>query len=133
MADFKPTTLNLIGIMVVVLIVISIVVQIYVFFTRDKDAPLRAERETVQTAMYAMLSDNNLTQIDEHTSGPAVNDWTAFPTGLGTVGLRNYMETAETHYYYCWDANGEVWGRNDPGENPTTVSAKQPGECSPLP
>jgi len=129
MSQIVVWVLTLFGIMVVV----SIVIPIYVLFTQDKDAPLNAERETVQAAMYSMLVDNNLTQVDEHTIGPAINDWSAFPTGLGAVALRNYLRTDITIYYYCWDAQGGVWPRNDTGKRPTRKTAEKAGECSPLP
>ena len=89
------------------------------------EAGLAAEWDTMQTAMYAMMVDTNLTAVDEHTTGPAVNDWTRFPTGTGVVPLGNiYLRDATSINYYCWDARGEVYPRSN---NPDV--AKKPGEC----
>ena len=83
------------------------------------------ELARMQTAMDSMMADRNLTTVDAHTTGPAVNDWTRFPTGAGAVPLGNiYVDLAKSRYYYCWDAGGEVYPRsNDPED------AKTPGEC----
>ena len=86
---------------------------------------LAAERDTMQSAMDMMMADRKLTTVDEHTTGPAVNDWTALPAGTGVVPLGNvYVDLATSIYYYCWDARGEVYPRSDDPE-----VAKTPGEC----
>ena len=85
---------------------------------------LPAERETMQSAMVAMMVDRNLTTADEHTTGPEVDDWTGFPAGAGVVALDIYVKRATSIFYYCWDARGEVYPRSD---NPD--AAKKPGQC----
>ena len=77
---------------------------------------LKAETEVTQSAMNAMMLDRNLTTVDEHTSGPAVNIWP------GTLDI--YMKRTKTKYYYCWDARGNVYPRS---EDPDV--AENPGEC----
>ena len=87
---------------------------------------LAGELNIMQAAMDTMMVDRNLTTVDEHTTGPAVNDWTAFPTGDGVVTLGNiYMRMTVSTYYYCWDARGQVYPLSDDPE-----VAKEPGACS---
>ena len=86
---------------------------------------LLGELDRIQAAMETMMVDRNLTTVDEHTTGPAVNDWTAFPTGTGVIPLGNvYVDLARSTYYYCWDAHGEVYPRSDDQD-----VAEKPGEC----
>ena len=82
--------------------------------------------------MIAMMFDRKLTTVDDHTTGPAVNTWNGF-LGPGAVPLNNYLKVIPTQYYYCWDAKGNTWPRNDPSKDPTRKSAEKAGECSPLP
>lgn len=89
------------------------------------ESALAAEWDTMQTAMYAMMVDRNLAAVDEHTTGPAVNDWTRFPTGTGVIPLGSiYLRDATSILYYCWDGRGEVYPRSD-----DPVEAKMPEEC----
>ena len=86
---------------------------------------LAGELNTMQAAMETMMADRNLTTVDERTTGPAVNDWTAFPTGAGVVPLGNvYVDLAKSIYYYCWNSLGEVYPRSGDAD-----VAKEPGEC----
>ena len=79
----------------------------------------------MQSAIEIMMAVRSLTTVDEHTTGPAVNDWTLFPTGTGIVPLGNtYLRLTVSTYYYCWDARGEVYPRSDDPD-----VAKKPGEC----
>ena len=85
---------------------------------------LREERDTVQTAMNAMMADQNIVTVDARIGGTAVNTWTAQPAGTGSAVLSGYLGKNTTIYYYCWEANGEVYPRS---EDPD--AAKQPGGC----
>ncbi|MCH7606423.1 MAG: hypothetical protein IH962_04645 [Chloroflexi bacterium] len=78
--------------------------------------------------MYAMMADNEVAQVDGHTTGPAVNEWTMFPTGADTVTLDSYMRKSTTSNYFCWTAPGEVYAWSDDAR-----LAGTPGECSPEP
>ena len=120
------SVLPLFGIMVVGAIIIPIIV----FFARDKDTILNIERESVQTAMYSMMVDRDLITVGEHTTGPAVNTWNAFPISPGAVLLSDYMRAKTTKYYFCWDAHGKTWPRNDPGKDPTRKALKKPGNVA---
>ena len=85
---------------------------------------LAAELELMQTAMNAMMADNSLTTVVEHTSGAAVNAWTALPAAAGGAPLAVYLKRTLTRHYYCWDARGNVYPRSDDPD-----VAKKPGEC----
>ena len=124
----KASVFTLLGIMVA----LSLIMPIIVILARDKNTILNIERETVQTAMYSMMADRNLTAVDDHSTGPAVNTWTAF-LGSGAIPLSDYLRENTTLYYYCWNAQGRTWPRNDPGKDPTRKSAEKAGECSALP
>ena len=90
-----------------------------------KDEALAAEWEFIQTALVIMMVDRSINAVDEHTTGPAVNDWSLFPTGTGVVPLGNtYLRLTVSTYYYCWDARGEVYPRSDDPD-----VAEMPGEC----
>ncbi len=117
--------------LIVVLLVITFVGSIFTagYWPEEqgdfKNGALAAERDTMQTAMDSMMVYRNLTTVDAHTTGPAVNDWTAFPTGTGVVPLVNvYVDLTTSTYYYCWDARGEVYPRSDDPD-----VAKEAGAC----
>ncbi|MCH8282677.1 MAG: hypothetical protein J4O03_13425 [Chloroflexi bacterium] len=102
------------------LLVIGIIVALAVFavllvtkFTdTGKEFALAAERESVQTAMYSMMAEQNITTVDAHTTGAGHNTWYAQPTGTGSVFLSGYLKKNTTIYYYCWEASGEVYAQN---------------------
>ena len=121
------------GILVALVVLAAIILpSIFTFSGSGEAGSLDAELDYVQTAMIAMMFDRKLTTVDDHTTGPAVNTWNAFP-GPGAVPLNKYLREKTTQYYYCWDAKGKVWQRNDPGKYPTRKTAKNAGKCSSLP
>lgn len=63
--------------------------------------PLRVEEETLQNAMFAMMTENRLTRVDDHTSGPAVNDWAAFPAGTNEAPLSQYLPMSTSRFYFA--------------------------------
>lgn len=75
-----------------------------------------AEMDTIQTAMYVWLADNNLAEVK--SSAYAVQDWNSYPAtlGLGLVPLSNYLHLTEatTKYFYCWDATGLITQQSGP-------------------
>jgi len=95
--------------------------------------PWAPEQDNLQLAMDIMMADKGIAVVTANDKGPAVNTWTAFPTGPGAVPLSNYLEKNTTEYYFCWDATGEIRPRNDPGKSPTREKGGQAGDCSPLP
>jgi type IV pilus assembly protein PilA len=83
-----------------------------------------AEWESVQTAMNAMMADQavtSLTPVDtaDMSVGGTAADWNDFPVqdaaDPGAVALYaadpadpRYLQAAQTVYYYCWDAQGQI-------------------------
>ena len=120
----------IIGAPVAVLIIAAIAVPMLVSYScACSEDKFGVEHGAIQFAMDLMMVDQDLTRVDARTSGPAVNDWTAFPTGAGTVVLSEYLESTYlegniSEFYFCWNAEGEVYPRND---NPAIAS--KPGEC----
>ena len=92
---------------------------------------MAAERETIQTAMNAMMAERDITTVAALV-GPAngTNAFAALPTGdgaavlYGTAGNR-YLKTGVTNYYYCWTAGGEIYTRD-----PDPEVADDLGICS---
>ena len=80
------------------------------------DAPLAAESAMIQTAMDAMMVDNNLVTVsanDNTTGSLGVNTWTALPEGPGALPLASlYLRDGMTNFYYCWDNKGYVYAQN---------------------
>ena len=76
---------------------------------------LTAERETVQTAMYAMMADKNIKTVtpnDDTNNSLGENTWTGLPAGAGSASLDAYLKRTPTTFYYCWDSRGEVYPQN---------------------
>ena len=88
---------------------------------------LRSETALVQTALDLLMVENALYLVDEHTTGPAVNEWSSEPTGAGGASLDSYLKSP-TKNYYCWTAEGDVYPWSD-----DIYIARTPGECSPKP
>jgi len=79
------------------------------------EGPLAAERETVQTAMNAMMADQGITTVipnDNTTKGLGVNAWTSLPKGANAASLDAYLRNTTTLFYYCWDRMGNVYAQN---------------------
>ena len=76
---------------------------------KGAEGAVAAEREYVQTAMLAMMVDNNLTQVRASTSGYGGEKIDAISTQFhDTIILRNYMVQAATTFCYRWDADGGI-------------------------
>ena len=84
-------------------------------FPPPMDGALAAETEYVQTAMYAMMEDKNITTVtpnDDTTGSLGVNTWTNVPVGPDAASLGGLLGTTTTMFYYCWDSKGEVYAQN---------------------
>jgi len=78
-------------------------------------AALLAETETIQTAMYAMMADKNITAVsanNDKTGSLGVNTWTGLPNGPDAAALDGYLRKDTTLFYYCWDSKGHVYAQN---------------------
>ena len=77
-----------------------------------------------------MMAEQNIATVDPKTSLAGVNTWTAQPTGTGSAFLNTYMQKDTTTYYYCWQADGEVYAQNAAANTVgTAVTAEVLGTC----
>ena len=73
------------------------------------EGAVAAERENMQTAMNAMMADNDLSQVRASTSGYGGEKIDATSTQFhDTIFLRDYMVQAATQFCYRWDADGRI-------------------------
>ena len=76
---------------------------------KGAEGAVAAEREYMQTAMNAMMADNDLTQVRASTSGYGGEKIDAINTQFhDTISLRDYMNQAASQFYYRWDADGQI-------------------------
>ena len=117
------TLVELLVVIGIIVALAGVTVPLVTKFTGSgKTGAMAAERETVQTAMNAMMAENDVTTVTEVINpAAATNTWTALPIGngsavlFGAVGDR-YLKTGTTTYYYCWTAGGEVYTRDADAE-----------------
>ena len=106
-------------------------------FPTSKVAALAAETETLQTAMYAMMMDKDITTVtpnDDTTGGLGAKSWSNLPVGPDSASLDGYLIKATTHFYYCWDSNGNVYAQNKKdGVRATPEDAKKQRPCKKTP
>ena len=125
------TLIELLVVIGIIVALAAITIPLVTRFTGSgKEGALAAETETVQTAMNAMMADTNITVVDENTSGPGIASWTAFPQGGNSETLDGYLKKSTTTYFYCWEANGEVYAQNAAANAPGTPdTAEAVGTC----
>ncbi len=85
------------------------------FAGKGDEGALKAETETVQSAMNAMMADKGIVAVtanDKGTTSNGQNTWTALPAGTGADTLDNYMKKNNTKFFYCWDTKGNVYAQN---------------------
>ncbi len=86
----------------------------------------KAELQYVRTAMQAMMSANAATTIDPNDASNdsvAINVWKNIPSGNADVTtLDDYLASATTTYYYCYDSNGAI---TEQFERPSACSIPQ--------
>lgn len=79
----------------------------------------RQEYNTVQTAMDAMMADQNVDSVTAQTTPtnnmttPITTNGTALFVTLGAPGVtqtRNYTRNGTTQFYYTWDGFGKING-----------------------
>ena len=84
-------------------------------FHFPRTGAMYAETELVQTAMNAMMADQNITTVspnDDTTGSLGVNTWTNLPIGPDAAALDGYLINTTTKYYFCWDSKGKVYAQN---------------------
>ena len=125
------TLIELLVVIGIIVALAAITIPLVTKFTGSgKEGALAAEKESVQTAMNAMMADLNITIVDAKTSLAGVNTWTAQPTGTGTAFLSGYLAKNTTTYFYCWEADGGVYAQNAAiGVAGTAITAETAGTC----
>ena len=125
---------TLIELLVVIGIIVALAAITIALVTRftgsGREGALAAERETVQTAMNAMMADQNIVTVDAKTTLAGVNSWTAVPTGTNSAFLSGYLKKSTTTFFYCWAANGDVYAQNAAANaQGTATTAEAVGTC----
>ena len=85
------------------------------FAGKGDEGALKAETETVQSAMNAMMADKGIIAVTANDKGTTSNGqktWTALPAGTGAATLDGYLKKNATKFFYCWDSKGNVYAQN---------------------
>ncbi len=85
------------------------------FAGKGDEGALKAETETIQSAMNAMMADKGIVTVtanDKGTTSNGQNTWTALPAGTGAETLDGYLKKNKTKFFYCWVTKGNVYGQN---------------------
>ncbi len=125
------TLIELLVVIGIIVALAAITIPLVTRFTGSgKEGALAAETETVQTAMNAMMADQNIITVDAKTTLAGIGDFTAQPTGTNSVFLSGYMQKNTTTYFYCWEADGQVYAQNAAANTDgTAVTAETLGTC----
>ena len=76
---------------------------------KGAEVAVAAKRDTMQTAVDAMMADNELTQVRASTSGFGGEKIDGTSSQFhDTIILRNYMRRAASEFCYRWDADGRI-------------------------
>ena len=110
---------TLIELLVVVGIIVALaaitVPLVTKFAGKGDEGALRAETETVQSAMNFMMADKEIVTVtanDKGTVSNGQNTWTGLPAGTGAATLDGYLQKTTTKFFYCWDSKGNVYAQN---------------------
>ncbi len=113
------TLIELLVVIGIIVALAGVTVPLVTKFTGSgKTGAMAAERETVQTAMNAMMAEQDITTVTAVINpAAATNAFGALPIGAGSAVLYGavgdrYLKTDATNYYYCWTAGGEVYTRD---------------------
>lgn len=131
------TLVELLVVIGIIVALAGVTVPLITKFTGSgKTGAMAAETQTVQTAMNAMMAEQDITTVTavEGGGGNATNIWGALPAGTGAIMLygtlgNQYLKQVDTDYYYCWTAGGLVYPRvpDDP------EASDDSGLCDPAP
>ena len=129
------TLIELLVVIGIIVALAGVTVPLVTKFTGSgKTGAMAAETETVQTAMRAMMAEQEITTVEEVVQGDdATAVWIGLPLGDGALVLYHetnpdarYLNSGTTKYYYCWTAGGEVYVKT-PGD---PEDSDGPGPCS---
>ena len=124
-----------------VLVVIGIIVALAAitvplvtkFAGKGDEGALKAETETVQSAMNAMMADKGIVAVtanDKDTTSNGQNTWTALPAGTGAATLDGYLKKNGTKFFYCWDTKGNVYAQNKTDRVEAVPAAAKAAACA---
>ena len=85
------------------------------FAGKGDEGALKAETETIQSAMNAMMADKGIVAVtanDKGTTSNGQNTWPALPAGTGAGTLDGYLKKNSTKFFYCWDSKGNACAQN---------------------
>ena len=104
------------------------------FAGKGDEGALKAETETVRSAMNAMMADKGIVAVtanDKVTTSNGQNTWTALPAGTGAATLDGYLKKNKTKFFYCWDTKGNVYAQNkSDGVEAVPDDAKAAAACA---
>ena len=93
------------GILVAVLALVLTIVAVTRYEGNCCAGALGAERETVQTAIYAMMADNIMSELTANGTAAKITKTTDFGGGQFIV---EYLRDFPTEYCYTWTTLGTV-------------------------
>ena len=112
--------------MIVVVGIIAVLAAVIVpnigkFIGSGEAGAKKAEQESVQTAMNAMMADVAVIKVTASTSGAnSINNWSALPAedstdpgALPLGGADGYLQNTTTVYFYCYDGTGQVSAQHE--------------------
>lgn len=106
----RESGFTLIELLVVIGIIVALaaitVPLVTKFAGKGDEGALKAETETVQSAMNAMMADKGIVAVtanDKDTTSNGQNTWTALPAGTRAATLDGYLKKNGTKFFYCWD------------------------------
>ena len=132
------TLIELLVVIGIIVALAAITVPLATKFAGKGDAgALKAETETVQSAMNAMMADKSIVVVtanDKGTTSNGQNTWTALPAGTGAATLDGYLKKTKTKFFYCWDSKGNVYAQNKTdGMIAVPADAKAAAACATSP
>ena len=102
------------------------------FAGKGDEGALKAETETIQSAMNVMMADKGIVAVttnDKGTTSNGQNTWTALLAGT----LDDYLKKNSTKFFYCWDSKGNVYAQNKTaGVEAVPDDAKAAAACATL-
>lgn len=124
------TLVELLVVIGIIVALAGVTVPLVTKFTGSgKTGAMAAERETVQTAMNAMMAEQDITTVTAVINpAAATNTWSSLPAGTGAAALygssgAQFLKKGTTNYYYCWTASGEVYSRDASPESSDDAGA----------
>ena len=108
---------GVVPVLLVIMLGIALLVPLMTpYSSAPSESDRTAEMDTVQTAMDAMMVDNEITDVVP--SSYAIQDWISYPiaTGLGLHPLTDYLRETTTGYFYCWDTTGRITQQEETGQ-----------------